>query len=62
MRFLNTEANSLAVIVLFTVIYLINFVNLFIIIRIELKAVLSLILEDKLVIKFIMISFYGVEK
>ncbi len=62
MRFLNTEANSLAVIVLFTVIYLINFVNLFIIIRIELKVVFSLALKDKLVIKFIMISFHEVKK
>ncbi len=62
MRFLNTKANSLAVIVLFIIIYLINFVNLFIIIRIELKAVLSLILEDKLIIKFIMISFHEIER
>ncbi len=62
MRFLNIKANSLVVIVLFIIIYLINFVNLFIIIRIELKAVLSLILEDKLVIKFIIISFYKVER
>ncbi len=62
MRFLNIDANSLTVIVLFIIIYLINFVNLFIIIRIELKAVLSLILENKLVIKFIVISFYRIEK
>ncbi len=62
MRFLNINANSSAVIVLFIIIYLINFINLFIIIRIELKAVLSLILKDKLVIKFIIISFYKVEK
>ncbi len=62
MCFLNTKVNSLVVIVLFIIIYLINFVNLFIIIKIELKAVSSLILEDKLVIKFIMISFYEVEK
>ncbi len=62
MRFSNMKANSLVVIVLFIVIYLINFVNLFIIIRIELKVVFSLVLEDKLVIKFIMISFYKVER
>ncbi len=62
MRFLNIEANSLVVIVLFTVIYLANFINLFIIIRIELKVVLSLILKDKLVIKFIVISFYKIER
>ncbi len=62
MRFLNIEVNSLAVIVLFIIIYLVNFVNLFIIIRIELKAVLSLVLEDKLVIKFIIISFYKVKR
>ncbi len=56
------KANSSVVIILFTIIYLINFVNLFIIIRIELKAVLSLILEDKSVIKFIIISFYRVKR
>ncbi len=62
MRFLNIEVNSLAVIVLFIIIYLVNFVNLFIIIRIELKLIFSLILKDKLIIKFIMISFYKVER
>ncbi len=62
MRFLNTEANSSAVIVLFTAIYLANFMNLFIMIRIKLKAVLSSVLKDKLVIKFIMISFHEVER
>ncbi len=62
MRFLNIDVNSLAVIILFTAIYLINFINLFIIIRIKLKAVLFLTLKDKLVIKFIMISFYKVER
>jgi len=62
MRFLNIEANSLVVIVLFIIIYLINFMNLFIIIKIELKAVLSSVLKDKLVIKFIIISFYEVER
>ncbi len=54
--------NSLAVIVLFIIIYLANFINLFIIIRIELKAVLSLILKDKLIIKFIMISFHEIKR
>ncbi len=62
MRFLNTKTNSLAVIILFIVIYLANFVNLFIIIRIELKIVLCSALKDKLVIKFIIISFYKVER
>ena len=62
MCFLNIEANSLAVIVLFITIYLTNFVNLFIIIRIELKVVFSLVLKDKLVIKFIVISFYKIEE
>ncbi len=62
MRFLNIKANSSVVIVLFTVIYLINFINLFIIIRIELKVVFSLVLKDKLVIKFIVISFYKIEE
>ncbi len=62
MRFLNIEANSLTVIVLFTVIYLVNFVNLFIIIRIELKVIFSLILKSKLIIKFIVISFYEVKR
>ncbi len=61
MRFLNIKANSLVVIVLFIIIYLINFVNLFIIIRIKLKVVFFLTLEDKLVIKFIVISFYRIE-
>ncbi len=62
MRFLNTKVNSLIIIVLITIIYLINFVNLFIIIRIELKAIFFLALKDKLVIKFIIISFYEVKK
>ncbi len=56
------KANSLAVIVLFTVIYFVNFVNLFIIIRIKLNVVFSLILKNKSVIKFIIISFYKAEK
>ncbi len=55
--FLNIKANSSVIIILFTAIYLVNFVNLFIIIRIELKVVFSLVLENKLVIKFIMIFF-----
>ena len=62
MHFLNIKVNSSAVIILFIVIYLVNFVNLFIIIRIELKLIFSLILKDKLIIKFIMISFYKVER
>ena len=62
MRFLNIKTNSLIIIILFTVIYLVNFVNLFIIIRIELKAVLSSALENKLIIKFIIISFYKVKR
>ncbi len=62
MFFLNIDINSLAVIILFTAIYFINFMNLFIMIRIELKAVLSLVLKDKLVIKFIMISFHEVKR
>ncbi len=62
MYFLNTNINSSAVIILFIVIYLTNFVNLFIIIKIKLKVVLSLALENKLIIKFIMISFYKIEK
>ncbi len=61
-RFLNIEANSLIIIILFIVIYLTNFINLFIIIRIKLKVVFSLVLRDKLVIKFIMISFYKVKR
>ncbi len=60
--FLNIEVNSSVVIILFTVIYLINFINLFIIIRIKLKVVFSLILKDKLVIKFIIISFHEVKR
>ncbi len=36
--------------------------NLFIIIRIELKVILSLTLKDKLIIKSIIISFYKVKK
>ncbi len=62
MRFLNINTNSSVVIVLFIIIYLINFINLFIIIRIELKAVFSLILKDKLIIKFIMISFHEIKR
>ncbi len=62
MRFSNIKINSSVVIVLFIIIYLINFINLFIIIRIELKAVFFLVLEDKSVIKFIMISFYKVKE
>ncbi len=62
MRFLNTKANSSAVIILFTAIYLINFINLFIIIKIKLKAVSSLTLEDKLVIKSIIISFHKIKR
>ncbi len=62
MRFSNININSSAVIILFTVIYLINFMNLFIIIKIELKAIFSSILEDKLIIKFIIISFYKIKR
>ncbi len=62
MRFLNIKANSLIIIVLFTVIYLVNFINLFIIIRIKLKVVFSSALEDKLVIKSIIISFHKIER
>ena len=51
MCFLNIEANSLIVIVLFIVIYLANLVNLSIITRTKLKAVSSLTLKDRSVIK-----------
>ncbi len=62
MRFLNIDINSLIIIVLFTVIYLANFVNLSIIIRIKLKVVCSLILKNKLIIKSIIISFYKIKR
>ena len=59
MCFLNITVSSSAVIILFTVIYFIYFVNLLIMISIELKAVSSSKLEDKSVMKFIVISFYS---
>ena len=59
MCFLNIEANSSAVIVLFIVIYLINLVNLFTITRTKLKAVSSPALKGRSVIKSIVISFYS---
>ena len=58
MYFLNITVSSSAVIILFTAIYFAYFVNLLTMISIELKAVPSLKLRDKSVMKSIVISFY----
>ena len=59
MYFLNITVSSSAVIILFTVIYFAYFVNLLIMINIELKTMSLSKLGDKSVIKFIVISFYN---
>ena len=51
--------SSSAVIILFTIIYFVYFVNLLIMISIELKTVSLSELRGKSVMKSIVISFYG---
>ena len=59
MCFLNITVSSSAVIILFTAIYFVYFVNLLMTISIELKVMSLSELEGKSVMKSIVISFYG---